>query len=111
RPLPAVTTFVITVSRFLQAHWPMIVALIVAAIAGYKFANRTGPEDRLSTAPNFDFRFSGTLFEKLQSRGFRARSEHLSPAAFRFCKRSISLARPPLATWSSRAPSGRCTRA
>src|SRR5438876_7206670 len=41
RPLPAITTFVITVSRFVQAHWLVILALIFAAIAGYKFANRT----------------------------------------------------------------------
>ena len=41
RPLPAITTFVITVSRFVQEHWLVIIALIIAAIAGYKFANRT----------------------------------------------------------------------
>src|SRR3989441_75328 len=41
RPLPTITTFVITVSRFIQGHWLVIVALIIAAIACYKFANRT----------------------------------------------------------------------
>jgi type IV pilus assembly protein PilC len=41
KPLPAITTFVITVSRFLQGHWLVIVGLLVAAVAGYKFANRT----------------------------------------------------------------------
>ncbi len=41
RPLPIITTFVITVSRFVQAHWMVIVAFIFAVIAGYKFANRT----------------------------------------------------------------------
>ena len=41
RPLPAITTFVITVSRFVQGHWLVIVALIIAAIAAYKVANRT----------------------------------------------------------------------
>src|SRR5213080_3974521 len=41
RPLPVITTFVITVSRFVQGHWLIILALIFAAIAGYKFANRT----------------------------------------------------------------------
>src|SRR5256714_8541797 len=41
RPLPVITVFVITVSRFVQEHWMVIVAIIVAAIAGYKFANRT----------------------------------------------------------------------
>ena len=41
RPLPVITTFVITVSRFVQGHWLVILALIFAAVAGYKFANRT----------------------------------------------------------------------
>ncbi len=41
RPLPIITTFVITVSRFVQGHWLVILALIFAAVAGYKFANRT----------------------------------------------------------------------
>src|SRR5712675_2429304 len=41
RPLPVITIFVITVSRFVQGHWLVIIAAIVAAIAGYKFANRT----------------------------------------------------------------------
>src|SRR5437016_9251651 len=40
RPLPVITTFVITVSRLVQGHWLVILALLVAAIAGYKFANR-----------------------------------------------------------------------
>src|SRR6266404_6649624 len=43
RPLPLITTFVITVSRFVQAHWLVLVAIIFALIAGYKFANRTTP--------------------------------------------------------------------
>jgi type IV pilus assembly protein PilC len=43
RPLPAITTFVISISRFVQNHWHVILALICALIAGYKFANRTGP--------------------------------------------------------------------
>src|SRR5437016_196976 len=41
RPLPVITTFVITVSRFVQGHWLVILGLIFAAIAAYKFANRT----------------------------------------------------------------------
>ena len=41
RPLPVITIFVITVSRFVQAHWLVIVAIIFALIAGYKLANRT----------------------------------------------------------------------
>jgi type IV pilus assembly protein PilC len=41
RPLPGITTFVISVSRFVQAHWMVLIAIIFASIAGYKFANRT----------------------------------------------------------------------
>src|SRR5436305_396484 len=41
RPLPAITTFVITLSRFVQVHWLVLVGFIFALIAGYKFANRT----------------------------------------------------------------------
>ncbi|HEX4638520.1 MAG TPA: type II secretion system F family protein [Chthoniobacterales bacterium] len=41
RPLPAITTFVIAISRFVQAHWMVLLAIIVALIAFYKFANRT----------------------------------------------------------------------
>src|SRR5215471_539275 len=43
KPLPPVTRFVIGASRFVQAHWLVIVAAIFAVIAGYKFANRTKP--------------------------------------------------------------------
>ena len=41
RPLPGITTFVITVSRFVQGHWMAILAVIVALIGAYKFINRT----------------------------------------------------------------------
>ena len=41
RPLPGITTFVINVSRIVQAHWLVIVAIIFALIAGYKFTNRS----------------------------------------------------------------------
>jgi type IV pilus assembly protein PilC len=41
RPLPAVTTFVITVSKLVQNDWLVIIGCVVAAWAGYKFANRT----------------------------------------------------------------------
>ena len=43
RPLPGITTLVINLSRFVQAHWLLITAMIVALIAGYKFTNRTTP--------------------------------------------------------------------
>src|SRR5437763_4554790 len=35
RPLPVITVFVITVSRFVQTHWMVILALTVALIAAY----------------------------------------------------------------------------
>src|SRR5438270_9789548 len=38
RPLPLSTPFVIAVSRFVQAHWFIIVPFIVATIGAYKFA-------------------------------------------------------------------------
>ena len=41
KPLPAITTFVIGVSKVVQSHWLVIIAAIVAAVAGYKFSNRT----------------------------------------------------------------------
>ena len=40
RPLPTITTLVITISRFVQTHWFVIMAVIFVLIAGYKFANR-----------------------------------------------------------------------
>jgi type IV pilus assembly protein PilC len=40
KPLPAITTFVITVSKFVQGHWLIIIGVLVAAVAGYRFANR-----------------------------------------------------------------------
>ena len=43
RPLPGITTVVISLSRFVQDHWSVIVAVMFALIAGYKFANRTTP--------------------------------------------------------------------
>jgi type IV pilus assembly protein PilC len=42
RPLPGITTCVITVSRFVQEDWLIIVAVSFSLIAGYKFANRAG---------------------------------------------------------------------
>ncbi len=41
KPLPAITTFVITVSKFVQGHWLIIIGVLIAAVAGYRFANRT----------------------------------------------------------------------
>jgi type IV pilus assembly protein PilC len=41
RPLPEITTFVITVSRFIQGNWIVILAVVMAAVPAYKFANRT----------------------------------------------------------------------
>lgn len=39
RPLPLITTFVIGVSRFVQNHWHILLAIIIALIAAYKFIN------------------------------------------------------------------------
>src|ERR1700732_5247418 len=41
RPLPIVTTFIITVSRFVQNHWLILIGAIIALVAAYKFASRT----------------------------------------------------------------------
>ena len=41
RPLPVVTTFVITMSRVVQNHWLLLIGGIIALIAAYRFANRT----------------------------------------------------------------------
>ena len=41
RPLPAITTIVITTSRSVQTHWLAILGLFAAAVAGYKFVKRT----------------------------------------------------------------------
>jgi type IV pilus assembly protein PilC len=41
RPLPAVTTLVITMSRFVQDHCLLLIGALVAVVAGYKFTNRT----------------------------------------------------------------------
>ncbi|CAN5422089.1 type II secretion system F family protein [soil metagenome] len=41
KPLPAITQFVIGISRFMQEHWLPIIGGIVALIFGYKFISRT----------------------------------------------------------------------
>jgi len=41
KPLPLITTFVINVSKSVQNHWLVIIAGIVALVAGNRFANRT----------------------------------------------------------------------
>ena len=41
RPLPVITMFVINLSKLVQNHWPVIIGLLVAVVAGYKFMNRT----------------------------------------------------------------------
>ena len=43
KPLPVITTFVINVSKLVQNHWLVIIGLVVAMVAGYKFVNRTTP--------------------------------------------------------------------
>jgi type IV pilus assembly protein PilC len=41
KPLPAITQFVIGVSKFIQGHWLVLIGAVIAIIAGYKFTNRT----------------------------------------------------------------------
>src|SRR5213594_2441375 len=41
KPLPAITTFVINVSKFVQTDWLVLVGGIVAVSAAYKFLGRT----------------------------------------------------------------------
>jgi type IV pilus assembly protein PilC len=41
RPLPTVTILVISVSRFVQNHWLVLLGIVIAFLAGYKFAART----------------------------------------------------------------------
>ena len=41
KPLPTITIFIITVSRLVQSQWLVLIAAIIALIAGYRFANRT----------------------------------------------------------------------
>jgi type IV pilus assembly protein PilC len=41
KPLPAVTLFVIGVSKFMQNHWLLLIGVIVAVFAGLRFANST----------------------------------------------------------------------
>ena len=41
KPLPAVTLFVIAVSKFVQNHWLLLIGVIVAVFAGLRFANST----------------------------------------------------------------------
>jgi type IV pilus assembly protein PilC len=43
KPLPVITTFVINASKLVQNHWLVIIGLLVALVAGYKFVNRTTP--------------------------------------------------------------------
>jgi type IV pilus assembly protein PilC len=64
RPLPVITTFVITVSRFVQAHWLVLVALLFAVIAGYKFANRTAKGKAIIDRVKLRFPLFGDIIRK-----------------------------------------------
>jgi type IV pilus assembly protein PilC len=59
-----ITTFVITVSRFVQAHWLVLVAIIFALIAGYKFANRTKPGRSTIDRAKLRFPLFGDIIRK-----------------------------------------------
>jgi type IV pilus assembly protein PilC len=41
KPLPGITRFVISVSRFFQDHWLVLIGAIIAMFVGYGFLNRT----------------------------------------------------------------------
>src|SRR5437868_14174469 len=41
KPLPVITIFVISISKFVQDHWLVIIGAIAVVVAGFKFANRT----------------------------------------------------------------------
>jgi len=41
KPLPGITRFVISISRFVQGNWLIIFGAIIVAIFGYAFLNRT----------------------------------------------------------------------
>jgi type IV pilus assembly protein PilC len=41
KPLPGITRFVIAVSKFVQGHWLVLLGIIIGAIVGYSFLNRT----------------------------------------------------------------------
>jgi type IV pilus assembly protein PilC len=64
RPLPVITTFVITVSRFVQGHWLVIIAAIFAAIAGYKFSNRTAKGKAIIDGVKLRFPLFGDIIRK-----------------------------------------------
>ncbi|HWY40408.1 MAG TPA: type II secretion system F family protein [Chthoniobacterales bacterium] len=64
RPLPAITTLVIGVSRFVQTHWLVIVAIIFALIAGYKFGNRTARGKSVFDRAKLHFPLFGEVIRK-----------------------------------------------
>src|SRR5438309_337856 len=64
RPLPLITTFVITASRFVQGHWLVIIAAIFAAIAGYKFGNRTPRGKSIIDRAKLHFPLFGDVIRK-----------------------------------------------
>jgi type IV pilus assembly protein PilC len=64
RPLPAITTLVIGVSRFVQVHWLVIVAIIFALIAGYKFGNRTARGKSVFDRAKLHFPLFGEVIRK-----------------------------------------------
>jgi type IV pilus assembly protein PilC len=64
RPLPAITTLVINVSRVVQGHWLVFVGVIFAIIAGYKFANRTTPGKWTLDRAKLQFPLFGDVIRK-----------------------------------------------
>jgi type IV pilus assembly protein PilC len=41
KPLPAITSFVINASKFVQSHWLVLIGALILIVATYKFTNRT----------------------------------------------------------------------
>src|SRR6202795_4475913 len=64
RPLPVITTFVITVSRFVQGHWLVLLVLLFAVLAGYKFANRTAKGKATFDRVQLGFPLFGDIIRK-----------------------------------------------
>src|SRR5947209_7309157 len=64
RPLPTITILVITVSRFVQAHWLVLLAIIFAVIAGYKFGNRTARGRSMIDRAKLRFPLFGDVLRK-----------------------------------------------
>jgi type IV pilus assembly protein PilC len=64
KPLPAITLFVINVSKFVQNHWLFLIGLIVVTFAFYKSANRTVAGRSISDGIKLRLPLFGDLIRK-----------------------------------------------